>query len=62
MIWAASGLGITMGTGFYSEATVAVILLIIAVNVLPLIIKSVGPATSLSRNVAGPTKLKYLNR
>ncbi len=52
MIWAASGLGITVGAGFYSEATIAVILLIIAVNVLPLIIKSVGPATLRERDVA----------
>lgn len=52
MIWAASGLGITVGAGFYFEATVAIILLIIAVNFLPLIIKSIGPVTLREREVA----------
>lgn len=43
MIWAASGLGIAVGAGFYMEAFLTVVLLIIAVNVLPFLIKSIGP-------------------
>lgn len=45
MIWAASGLGIAVGAGFYFEGFAAVILLIIAVNLLPRIIKRFGPKT-----------------
>lgn len=52
MIWAASGLGIAVGAGFYSEAVIAVVLLIIAVNFLPMMIKSVGPATLRERELA----------
>ena len=39
MIWAASGIGIAIGTGFYIEAALAVILLILAVNFVPYLIK-----------------------
>ncbi|MDG5785913.1 MgtC/SapB family protein [Evansella sp. AB-P1] len=52
MIWAASGLGIAVGAGFYFEGLVAVVLLIVAVNVLPTLIKTVGPATLRERDVA----------
>lgn len=52
MIWAASGLGIAVGAGFYLEAFIAVILLIIAVNVLPSMIKSIGPYTLRQRDVS----------
>ncbi|MBU9723217.1 MULTISPECIES: MgtC/SapB family protein [Bacillaceae] len=52
MIWAASGLGIAVGAGFYFEALVAVVLLIVAVNFLPGVIKSVGPATLRERDVS----------
>jgi putative Mg2+ transporter-C (MgtC) family protein len=43
MVWAASGLGIAAGAGFYFEAAVAVVLIIIAVNLFPLFIKLFGP-------------------
>ncbi|ERI07447.1 MgtC/SapB family protein [Aneurinibacillus aneurinilyticus] len=49
LIWSASALGITIGAGFYLGATYAVILLMAAVNFVPFLIKSVGPAT-LSRH------------
>lgn len=52
MIWAASGIGIAVGAGFYLEAGIAVILLIIAVNFLPSAIKSIGPATLRQRDVS----------
>ncbi|RKD21680.1 hypothetical protein BEP19_13665 [Ammoniphilus oxalaticus] len=43
MIWAASGLGIAAGAGFYLEAFVAVFLIIVSVELLPPIIKRIGP-------------------
>lgn len=43
LIWAASGLGIAVGAGFYYEAAFAVVLLIIAVNFLPRIFRLVSP-------------------
>ncbi|GMX61194.1 MgtC/SapB family protein [Paenibacillus elgii] len=49
LIWSASALGITIGAGFYLEAACAVILLMAAVNFVPYLIKSFGPAT-LSRH------------
>ncbi|ADU31738.1 MgtC/SapB family protein [Evansella cellulosilytica] len=52
MIWAASGLGIAVGAGFYFEALIAVILLMIAVNLLPAFIKAIGPATLRERDVS----------
>lgn len=52
MIWAASGLGIAVGAGFYYEAFITVILLILAVNFLPTLIKSIGPSTLRERDVS----------
>jgi putative Mg2+ transporter-C (MgtC) family protein len=45
LIWSASGLGIAIGAGFYIEALYAVVLLILAVNFIPYVIKSIGPKT-----------------
>lgn len=52
MIWAASGIGIAIGTGFYVEAALTVILLIIAVNFVPYLIKWVGPYKLNQRDVS----------
>nr|WP_233277534.1 MgtC/SapB family protein [Paenibacillus durus] len=43
LIWTASGIGITVGAGFYIEAGIAVVLLIFAVNAVPWLIRTVGP-------------------
>ena len=43
LIWTASGIGIAVGAGFYIEAAYAVVLLMFAVNVVPHLIKAVGP-------------------
>jgi putative Mg2+ transporter-C (MgtC) family protein len=51
MIWSASGLGIAVGVGLYFASLVAVILFIIAVNVLPAIIKLIGPSALRERDV-----------
>ncbi|GIN14403.1 peptide ABC transporter permease [Shouchella clausii] len=48
MIWAASGIGIAIGAGFYVEALITVILILIAVNFIPALLKHIGP-TSLSQ-------------
>lgn len=45
LIWSASALGIAIGAGFYLEATCAVILLIVAVNIVPFFIKILGLST-----------------
>lgn len=45
MVWAASALGIAVGAGFYLEAVVAMLLIILAINVLPFVIKRVGPSS-----------------
>ncbi|BAB04260.1 MgtC/SapB family protein [Halalkalibacterium halodurans] len=51
MIWAASGLGIAIGAGFYFESFFAVILILIAVNVIPIMFRWVGPASLRHRDV-----------
>ncbi|WP_379133698.1 MgtC/SapB family protein [Paenibacillus sp. sgz500958] len=43
LIWTASGIGIAVGAGFYVEAIYAVVLLMFAVNVVPHLIKAIGP-------------------
>lgn len=52
MIWAASGIGIAIGTGFYVEASLAVILLILSVNFIPYVIKWIGPYKLNQRDVS----------
>lgn len=44
MIWAASALGIAIGAGFTKEAVAALVLIIIAVEVIPYVLKKVGPS------------------
>ncbi len=39
----ASALGIAIGAGFYIQATVAMVLIILAINVMPQLIKIAGP-------------------
>ena len=45
MIWAAAGIGITIGAGFYVEAISATILMLIAVEMLSPLLKRIGPKT-----------------
>ncbi|WP_059045120.1 MgtC/SapB family protein [Paenibacillus rubinfantis] len=52
MIWAASGIGIAIGTGFYLEAGLTVILLILSVNFIPYVIKWIGPYKLNQRDVS----------
>ena len=43
MIWAAAGMGIAVGAGFYFEAIAGVILIIISVEIVPVIMNLIGP-------------------
>jgi len=49
MVWAASGLGIAVGAGFYWEAVTATVLIILAINLFPLVLKWLGPSSLLRR-------------
>ena len=52
MVWAASALGIAIGAGFYIQATVAMVLIILAINVLPHLVKIAGPYSLRQKDVA----------
>ncbi|QRG67568.1 MgtC/SapB family protein [Brevibacillus choshinensis] len=52
MVWAASGLGIAVGAGFYFEAVTAAILIILAINLFPLILKWIGPRSLRQRDLS----------
>jgi putative Mg2+ transporter-C (MgtC) family protein len=43
LIWGAAGVGIAVGAGFYKEAILSVVLLIIGVELLPLLTAVLGP-------------------
>lgn len=52
MVWAASGLGIAIGAGFYLEAMAAIILIILAINVFPYLVKLAGPSCLSQRDLS----------
>jgi putative Mg2+ transporter-C (MgtC) family protein len=43
MIWGASGLGIAAGAGFFKEAAAGAFFIMISVELIPLIMKWIGP-------------------
>jgi putative Mg2+ transporter-C (MgtC) family protein len=43
IVWAASGLGITIGAGYYFEGISGMVLIFLGVKVLPFILKKIGP-------------------
>ncbi len=43
LIWGAAGIGVAVGAGFFIEAFVGVILLIISVELIPLVMSFIGP-------------------
>lgn len=43
MIWGAGGIGIAVGAGFYEEAVIAVVVLILSVELVPIIMKLLLP-------------------
>ncbi|MCP8967728.1 MgtC/SapB family protein [Ectobacillus ponti] len=52
MVWAASALGIAIGAGFYAEALVAMVFVILAINVFPYLVKRLGPAALKQQDLA----------
>lgn len=52
LVWAASGLGIAVGAGFYWEAITAMLLIILAINVFPHLVKMIGPRSLRQRDLA----------
>lgn len=52
MVWAASGLGIAVGAGFYLEAISAIALIILAVSIFPYFIKIMGPRSLRQRDLS----------
>ncbi|WP_245676100.1 MgtC/SapB family protein [Domibacillus iocasae] len=44
MIWGAAGIGIVVGAGFYAAALAGVIMILLAVEILPLILRLAGPS------------------
>ncbi len=45
MIWGASGLGIASGAGFFLEAAAGALMILISVELIPMIMKWMGPKT-----------------
>lgn len=43
MIWGAGGIGIAVGAGFYIEAAISVLIVIIGIEVLPPLLNKIGP-------------------
>lgn len=43
MIWGASGIGVAVGAGFWKEATAALVFMIVGVEILPNVLKMIGP-------------------
>lgn len=43
MIWSASGIGVAVGAGFWKEAAIALLFIIISVEILPRLLKRIGP-------------------
>lgn len=50
MLWASGGLGIAIGTGFYKEAGIALFFIMIGVEVIPFILRKIGPRKLTERN------------
>ena len=44
LIWAASAIGIAVGAGYTAEAIAATILIIVAIDIIPYVIKKIGPS------------------
>jgi putative Mg2+ transporter-C (MgtC) family protein len=61
MVWAASALGIASGAGFYFEAAIAVVLIIVAVNLFPMFIKLFGPNKLNERDLSLQVVVKHID-
>lgn len=52
LIWAAAAVGVAVGAGFFREAALAVILMMIAIHVFPFMFKRVGPRSLKERDLS----------
>ena len=43
LIWGAAGIGVAVGAGFFTEAIVVVILILVSVEILPVVMSWIGP-------------------
>jgi putative Mg2+ transporter-C (MgtC) family protein len=51
MIWSASGIGITVGAGYYEEAAVALLFILIGVDLIPYVLRRWGPVALTSKEI-----------
>ncbi|MCM3113447.1 MgtC/SapB family protein [Lederbergia lenta] len=51
LIWGAAGIGIAVGAGFFIEASVGVILLIISVELIPFLLTKLSPTKLMKRDL-----------
>ncbi|MGM7722404.1 MgtC/SapB family protein [Metabacillus sp. Hm71] len=51
MVWGAGGIGIACGAGFWIEASIATLLLIVSVEIIPFIFKFIGPKSLREREL-----------
>lgn len=58
IIWAAAGIGIAVGAGFYTEAIIGVVLILIAVEVLPFVMEWILPKKMKQKQVRIKIKLQ----
>ena len=59
IIWAAAGIGIAVGAGFYTEATVGVILVLIAVQVIPWLMEWILPRKMQQKQIRMKIHLRH---
>lgn len=51
MVWASSGLGIAVGAGYYGDAVVGLLLIVISVELVPFVMRRIGPAALREKEV-----------
>ena len=59
IIWAAAGIGIAVGAGFYTEAIVGVILVLIAVQVIPWLMEWILPRKMQQKQIRIKIRLRH---
>lgn len=57
LMWSSAGLGIAIGAGFYKEALIALVFMIIGIEVMPHLIKMFGPRHLSTRRIEVAIKL-----
>jgi putative Mg2+ transporter-C (MgtC) family protein len=52
IVWASAGLGIAVGAGFYADAVVGMLILVLSVEGIPFVLKRMGPRTLREKELA----------